>query len=82
MTIIEKDNYLIDEETGNPVVFYECDPEKNRECDKTFCREQDGIGYCAKTTNSEYAKEGSRMWYAVKKSPEVGEEYWGREYID
>lgn len=82
MTIIEKDNYLVNEETREPVVFYECDPEKNRECDKAFCRGPEGIGYCAKTTKPEYAKEGSRMWYAVKKFPAIGEEYWGREYID
>lgn len=82
MVAIEKDNYLIDDETGKKIVFYECDPEKNKECDKSFCRGENGIGYCSKTTNPDYAKDGSRTWHAVKKYPDAGEPYWGREYLD
>ena len=79
---MDKDDYLVDEETGERAVFYECDPEKNKECPKMFCRGEGGVGFCEKTTNPDYAKEGSRSWYAVKKQPEDGEPYWGREYID
>ena len=75
-------NYLLDEETGEQLVFYECDPEKNTECEKVFCRQDGEVGYCAKTTNPEFAKENTRPWYAVKKQTEDGESYWGREYIE
>lgn len=78
----EQDGYLVNEETGERVIFYECDPEKNKECEKSFCHREGEVGFCSKTTNPEYAKEGSRSWYAVKKQPEDGEAYWGREYID
>lgn len=86
--IIEKDGYLVDASTGERVVFYECDPSKNTECDKVLCRanqDDDGdgsFGFCAKTLNPAFKMDGGRSWYAVKKTPEEGEPFWGREYID
>lgn len=84
--IVASGGYLVYEETGEKVVFYECDPAKNIKCDKTFCRlirsEDQDIGFCAKTTNPKYRKDGGKKWYAVWKRDEDGEPYWGREYIE
>ena len=87
MNIIESNGYLVHQETGERVVFYECDPAKNTECDKTMCRfvdvDGDGeFGFCAKTVNPAFRRDGGRAWYAVKKVPDEGEPYWGREYIE
>lgn len=85
--IVVKDGYLVDSLTEEKVVFYECDPAKNTECDKSMCR-YDGVdnsrnlGGCGKTHNPAFAKDGGKKWYAVIKTPEVGEPYWGREYIE
>ena len=86
--IIPKDNYLVYEDTGEKVVFYECDPSKNAECEKRLCRaacseeNEAAFGFCSKTDNPAYAKEGGKKWNAVLK-PDAGggEPYWGREYI-
>ena len=77
--LIEKDNYLVYSDTGE-----KCDPEKNKECMKGLCRYSDleGLGFCGKTTNPNYRKEGGKAWHCVKKFPDAGEPYWGREYID
>ena len=80
--IIEQNGYLVDSTTGKKVVFYECDPQKNIECDKALCRANieegdSGFGFCAKTTNPAFRKDGGRMFYAVMKE----DTYWGREYI-
>ena len=84
--IVAVDNYLVYGPTGEKVVWYECDPCKNTECDKTFCRmkvdEDQDFGFCAKTANPAFRKDGSRAWYAVLKSDGTGEPYWGREYIE
>lgn len=86
--IIVKDGMLVDELTGNPVIWYECDPSKNNECDKSICRsilagEDHDFGFCAKTNNKKYRKDGSRSWIAVlKTSKDGGEPYWGRQYIE
>lgn len=85
--VISKGGYLVDSETGNKVIFYECDPCKNIECKKTMCRADGtenarGFGGCAKTTNPAFRKDGGAAWYAVRKTPELGEPYWGREYIE
>lgn len=85
--IVPEGGYLVYEDTHERVVFYECDPAKNTECPKTMCRiEQDedegSFGFCAKTTEQKYRKDGGRSWYAVKKTPDDGEPYWGREYIE
>lgn len=86
--IIPKDNHLVYEDTGEKVVFYECDPAKNAECEKLMCRatcgtgeDEGAIGFCAKTDNPDFAKGGGKKWYAVLKPSEDGEPYWGREYI-
>ena len=83
--IISKDGYLVYENTGEKVVWYECDPNKNKECDKTMCRTDDveghSFGFCSKTINPEYRKIDGTKWYAVLKSDEDNEPYWGREYI-
>lgn len=88
--ITAKDGYLVDRTTGDKVIFYECDPAKNNICAKTCCgplireaTEQDALGFCSKTTNPAFQKEGGRRWYAVlKQDPDGGEPYWGREYLD
>ena len=42
-----------------------------------------GFGFCAKTLNPAYMKDGGRAWYAVLKTPDDGgEPYWGREYLE
>lgn len=81
--IIPRDGYLVDKTTGQKVVFYECDPKKNTECDKRLCRldgteDDSGFGLCAKTVNPAFRKDGGRSFYAVLKE----DTYWGREYID
>lgn len=69
-------------------MFYECDPSKNVDCDKVMCRrgeiqEDHDFGFCSKTTNPNYHKDGGKMCYAVlKNDPDGGEDYWGREYIE
>lgn len=80
--------YLTDD-NGNKIVFYECDPNKNNMCSKTMCRYSENgsetdtsVGFCAKTTIKEFRKDGGKAWYAVMKQNEIGEPYWGREYID
>ncbi len=86
--IVADGSYLIDSETGEKVVFYECDPQKNCECaDKGMCaplsaEESRGMGGCSKTVNPAFCKDGGRCWYAVLKTPDDGEPYWGREYIE
>lgn len=84
--IICENGYLVYAGTHEKVVFYECDPEKNTECDKRLCRleadeDEGGFGFCAKTVNPAFRKLGGASWYAVLKTPEDGEPYWGREYI-
>lgn len=44
--------------------------------------DEGGFGFCAKTTNPAFRKDGGKAWYAVMKTPEEGEPYWGREYIE
>lgn len=85
--IVANDSYLVWADTWERVVFYECDPEKNTECNKCMCRhidvDGDGeVGFCSKTTNPAFRKNGGRSWYAVLKTPDEGEPYWGREYIE
>lgn len=81
--VIEKDGYLVDGETGKKIIWYECDPAKNTECDKSICRsmmnkEDEGeFGFCSKTANPKFRKTGGRAFYAVLKEGT----YWGREYI-
>lgn len=78
----EKDaeGYLVDKETGERIVFYVCDPEKNTECPKTACRAllPEGVGFCASTTEPEYQAAGTRPFYKRLN----GEGYFGREYIE
>lgn len=85
--IVAHEGYLVDCLTGDKVVFYECDPAKNTECKTKICRsdsgENDGgLGFCSKTVDSRFRKDGGKAWYAVMKTPDDGgEPYWGREYI-
>lgn len=85
--IVPEGGYLVYEDTHERVVFYECDPAKIPSAPRPWCRiEQDedegSFGFCAKTTEPKYRKDGGRSWYAVKKTPDDGEPYWGREYIE
>lgn len=81
--VIEKDGYLVDGESGEKIIWYECDPAKNTECDKSICRsltkkEDEGeFGFCSKTPNPAFRKNGGKAFYAVLKEGT----YWGREYI-
>lgn len=81
--IVPRGGYLVDKTTGEKIVFYECDPKKNTECDKQLCRldgteDDSGFGLCAKTMNPAFRKDGGRSFHAVLKE----NTYWGREYID
>lgn len=85
--IVSNGNYLCNSATGEKVVFYECDPAKNYECNKALCRvdaqeDESGFGFCAKTVDPRFRKDGGKAWYAVLKTPDEGEPYWGREYIE
>ena len=84
--IIQVDGYLVYASTGEKVLWYECDPCKNVECSKTMCRsaENEGhdFGFCSKTNNPNYRKDGGAVWYAVLKTDGDGEPYWGREYVE
>ena len=85
--IVARGGYLVDGATGEKVIFYECDPAKNTVCDKQICRvdgaENDGgLGLCSKTLDPRFRKDGGRAWYAVQKTHDEGEPYWGREYIE
>lgn len=81
--IVARNGYLVDKSTGEKVIFYECDPQKNTECDKSLCRatldeDDSDFGFCAKTPNPAFCKDGGRAFYAVLKE----NTYWGREYVD
>ena len=84
--IIASNGYLVYRSTGEKVIWYQCDPNKNCECNKSICRvgtdEDHNIGFCDKTNNPAYRKDGSKAWYAVLKCDGEGEPYWGREYIE
>lgn len=77
--IPDKDGYLVDAVTKERIVFYVCDPEKNRGCIKTNCRAAgaEGIGFCSSTTEREYQAPGTRPFYKRLN----GQGYYGREYI-
>lgn len=86
--IVARNGYLVDSTTGQKVLFYECDPAKNTECDRKICRtveaeDEGGFGFCSKTVNPQFRKVGGKAWYAVLKTPDDGgEPYWGREYVE
>lgn len=85
--VVASNGYLISVDTGDKVVFYECDQKKNTECDKKMCRrysvEDEGeFGFCTKTTDKRFRKEGGKAWYAVLRDSDDGEPYWGREYVE
>lgn len=86
--IVPCDGYLVDRTTGQKVLFYECDPIKNIECNHKICRvntaeDDGGFGLCSKTLDSRFRKDGGKAWYAVQKtSDDGGEPYWGREYVE
>ena len=42
--IVSRGGYLVDGVTGEKVLFYECDPRKNTECNREMCR---GAGLAA-----------------------------------
>lgn len=87
--IIPMGRYLVYADTEEKVVFYECDPNRNTECDHRLCRstcseeDEGNFGFCSKTINPAFAKAGGRKWFAVlKPDANGGEAYWGREYIE
>lgn len=88
LKLVSVDGYLVNAETGERIIWYECDPNKNTDCGKSICRnlntgEDHDFGFCSKTPNPEFRVDGTKAWYAVlKNSPDGGEPYWGREYIE
>lgn len=85
--IVSRDGYLVDSTTGEKILFYECDPKKNTGCDRRMCRvggveDEGSFGFCSKTFNPRFRKDGGKAWYAVLKTPDDGEPYWGREYVE
>ena len=51
--IVPRNGYLVDGETGEKVLFYECDPMKNTECERKLCRaeadeDEGSFGFCSK----------------------------------
>lgn len=84
--IVAQNGYLVNGATGEKIIWYECDPAKNTECAHKICRaaskEDHDFGFCSKTANPAFRKDGSKAWYAVMKSAEGSEPYWGREYIE
>ena len=80
---MNEQGYLVDEH-GKKVVFYVCDPAKNKTCNKSMCRysaegEDEGcFGLCATTPDPACRKEGTKAFY--KKHNEDG--YFSREYIE
>lgn len=86
--IVSRGGYLVDGVTGEKVLFYECDPRKNTECNREMCRgdgaeDEGSFGFCSKTLDPRFRKDGGKAWYAVlKTSEDGGEPYWGREYVE
>lgn len=86
--IVSRGGYLVDGAIGEKVLFYECDPRKNTECNREMCRgggaeDEGGFGFCSKTLDPRFRKDGGKAWYAVlKTSEDGGEPYWGREYVE
>ena len=86
--IVPRNGYLVDGTTGQRVLFYECDPTKNTECTSKICRadaeeDEGSFGFCSKTVNPNFRKDGGKAWYAVLKTPDDGgEPYWGREHVE
>ena len=58
------DGYLVSSETGERIVFYQCDPEKNTECEKRACKNL----FCSKTTDPRFKKDDGHAFYASFKS--------------
>lgn len=74
--------YLVNPDTGEKVIFWECDPTKNILCTKAMCRGRSAeseaeIGFCTSTPERAFAKEGARPFYKRLN----GEGYFSREYI-
>ena len=45
--------------------------------------DEGGFGFCSKTLDPRFRKDGGKAWYAVlKTSEDGGEPYWGREYVE
>ena len=45
--------------------------------------DEGGFGFCSKTLDPRFCKDGGKAWYAVlKTSEDGGEPYWGREYVE
>ena len=59
--IVSRGGYLVDGVTGEKVLFYECDPRKNTECNREMCRgdgaeDEGGFGFCSKTLDPRYVE--------------------------
>lgn len=86
--IVPRNGYLVDSVTGEKILFYECDPVKNTDCERKMCRsgeqeDEGSFGFCSKTLDPRFHKDGGKVWYAVLKTPtDGGEPYWGREYVE
>ena len=64
--IVSRGGYLVDGSTGEKVLFYECDPRKNTECNREMCRgdgaeDEGGFGFCSKTLDPRFRKDGGKV---------------------
>lgn len=62
--IKDKEGFIINTKTGDRLVFYDCDPNKNVLCPKTMCglTNADGFG-CTRTCEPLFAKEGGDHYH-------------------
>jgi hypothetical protein len=62
---INYEGYLANADTGEKVIFYDCDPEKHQTCGKRDCKPlgYHGPGACDMTKFREYKADGGRAFY-------------------
>lgn len=85
-TLAVRDNYI----RTNPATGAMAEIKKSHNWEKpkrhalTNGAEDEGsFGFCSKTLDLRFRKDGGRAWYAVlKTSEDGGEPYWGREYVE
>jgi hypothetical protein len=61
-----KERFITDADTGEKIVFYECDPEKNKDCGKLICKHsglKPQFGICDITNKAEYRADEGRAFY-------------------
>ena len=71
--------------SGERIIYYDCDPDKNKECKKVWCAFR-GIlpwkrGTCDKTTDKAARRAGTKPFY-IKLGKRGDRVVFGREYIE